>query len=121
MGRSDVLGDADWVENHLDDPDVVLVEGDEDTAAYDKGHIRNAIKLDWKKDLQDPVRRDVGDRNGFEQLIAASATTTRSWSTAGTTTGSPLTPTGTSSCTGTATSSSSTAAARSGSWSPARW
>ena len=70
MSRSDVLVDADWVQNHLDDPGVVLVEVDEDTAAYDKGHIRNAIKLDWKKDLQDPVRRDFVDKHGFEQLLS---------------------------------------------------
>jgi thiosulfate/3-mercaptopyruvate sulfurtransferase len=70
MSRSDVLVDADWVENHLDDPRVVLVEVDEDTTAYDKGHIRNAIKLDWKQDLQDPVRRDFVDRHGFEQLLS---------------------------------------------------
>jgi thiosulfate/3-mercaptopyruvate sulfurtransferase len=70
MSRSDVLVDAGWVENHLDDPGVVLVEVDEDTSAYDKGHIRNAIKLDWKKDLQDPVRRDFVDKHGFEQLLS---------------------------------------------------
>ena len=70
MSRSDVLVDADWVESHLDDPGVVLVEVDEDTTAYDKGHIRNAIKLDWRKDLQDPVRRDFVDRHGFEQLLS---------------------------------------------------
>jgi thiosulfate/3-mercaptopyruvate sulfurtransferase len=70
MSRSDVLVDADWVEAHLDDPGVVLVEVDEDTSAYDKGHIRNAVKLDWKKDLQDPVRRDFVDRRGFEQLLS---------------------------------------------------
>ena len=70
MSRSDVLVDADWVETHLDDPGVVLVEVDEDTTAYDKGHIRNAVKLDWKKDLQDPVRRDFVDRRGFEQLMS---------------------------------------------------
>jgi thiosulfate/3-mercaptopyruvate sulfurtransferase len=70
MSRSDVLVDADWVENHLDDPGVVLVEVDEDTTAYDKGHIRNAIKIDWKKDLQDPVRRDFVDRHGFGQLLS---------------------------------------------------
>ncbi|HUL26700.1 MAG TPA: sulfurtransferase [Streptosporangiaceae bacterium] len=70
MSRSDVLVDADWVEAHLDDPGVVLVEVDEDTTAYDKGHIRNAVKLDWKKDLQDPVRRDFVDRHGFEQLLS---------------------------------------------------
>jgi thiosulfate/3-mercaptopyruvate sulfurtransferase len=70
MSRSDVLVDADWVEAHLDDPGVVLVEVDEDTTAYDKGHIRGAVKLDWKKDLQDPVRRDFVDRRGFEQLLS---------------------------------------------------
>src|SRR5690606_27799491 len=70
MSRSDVLVDADWVEAHLDDPKVVLVEVDEDTSAYDKGHIRNAIKLDWKKDLQDPVRRDFVDKTGFEKLLS---------------------------------------------------
>jgi thiosulfate/3-mercaptopyruvate sulfurtransferase len=70
MSRSDVLVDADWVGNHLDDPGVVLVEVDEDTTAYDKGHIRGAVKLDWRKDLQDPVRRDFVDRHGFEQLMS---------------------------------------------------
>jgi thiosulfate/3-mercaptopyruvate sulfurtransferase len=58
------------VEAHLDDPGVVLVEVDEDTTAYDKGHIRGAVKLDWRKDLQDPVRRDFVDRHGFEQLMS---------------------------------------------------
>src|ERR1700747_3268137 len=71
MSRSDVLGDAAWVESHKEHPHVVLVEGDEATAAYDKGHIRNAIKLDWKKDLQDPVRRDFVDKAGFEALLSA--------------------------------------------------
>jgi thiosulfate/3-mercaptopyruvate sulfurtransferase len=70
MSRSDVLVDADWVEEHLDDPDVVLVEVDEDTTAYDKGHIRNAVKVDWRQDLQDPVRRDFVDSRGFEQLLS---------------------------------------------------
>jgi thiosulfate/3-mercaptopyruvate sulfurtransferase len=70
MSRSDVLVDAAWVESHQDDPHVVLVEVDEDTAAYDKGHIRNAIKLDWKKDLQDQVRRDFVDKAGFEALLS---------------------------------------------------
>ncbi|CAM3908203.1 sulfurtransferase [Nocardiopsis rhodophaea] len=70
MSRSDVLVDADWVEAHLNDPSVVLVEVDEDTSAYDKGHIPNAIKIDWKKDLQDPVRRDFIDKTGFEKLLS---------------------------------------------------
>jgi thiosulfate/3-mercaptopyruvate sulfurtransferase len=71
MSRSDVLVDADWVEAHADDPGVVVVEVDEDTTAYDKGHIRNAIKLDWKQDLQDPVRRDFIDKHGLEELLSS--------------------------------------------------
>jgi thiosulfate/3-mercaptopyruvate sulfurtransferase len=70
MSRSDVLVDADWVEAHSGDPGVVVVEVDEDTSAYDKGHIANAVKIDWKKDLQDPVRRDFVDRHGFEELLS---------------------------------------------------
>jgi thiosulfate/3-mercaptopyruvate sulfurtransferase len=70
MSRSDVLVDADWVEAHGSDPGVVLVEVDEDTSAYDKGHIRGAVKIDWKKDLQDPVRRDFVDKAGFEALLS---------------------------------------------------
>jgi thiosulfate/3-mercaptopyruvate sulfurtransferase len=71
MSRSDVLVDADWVEAHNGEDGVVLVEVDEDTAAYDKGHIRNAVKVDWKKDLQDPVRRDFVDKDGFAALLSA--------------------------------------------------
>ena len=71
MSRSEALVDAEWVEAHAGDPGIVLVEVDEDTSAYDKGHIRNAIKIDWKKDLQDPVRRDFVDRVGFEKLLSA--------------------------------------------------
>ncbi len=70
MSRSDVLVDADWVEAHLADPSVVLVEVDEDTSAYEKGHIRGAVRLDWKRDLQDPVKRDFVDREAFEALLS---------------------------------------------------
>src|ERR1700683_563425 len=70
MSRSDVLVDADWVQGHSADEGVVLVEVDEDTTAYDKGHIKGAVKIDWKKDLQDPVRRDFVDRAGFEALLS---------------------------------------------------
>jgi thiosulfate/3-mercaptopyruvate sulfurtransferase len=70
MSRSDVLVDADWVEAHNGEPGVVLVEVDEDTSAYAKGHIRNAVKVDWKTDLQDPVRRDFVDKAGFEKLLS---------------------------------------------------
>jgi thiosulfate/3-mercaptopyruvate sulfurtransferase len=70
MSRADVLVDADWVEAHNGEPGVVLVEVDEDTSAYAKGHIRNAVKVDWKQDLQDPVRRDFVDKAGFEKLLS---------------------------------------------------
>ncbi|MEU6849078.1 sulfurtransferase [Actinacidiphila alni] len=71
MSRSDVLVDADWVEAHIDDPKVVIVEVDEDTSAYEKNHIKNAVRIDWKQDLQDPVRRDFVDQAGFEALLSA--------------------------------------------------
>ena len=70
MSRSDVLVDADWVEAHLDDPTIVLVEVDEDTSAYDKNHIAGAVKIDWQKDLQDQVRRDFVDKAAFEKLLS---------------------------------------------------
>jgi thiosulfate/3-mercaptopyruvate sulfurtransferase len=70
MSRSDVLVDADWVQAHLGDPGLVLVEVDEDTSAYDKGHIKGAVKVDWKQDLQHKVRRDFVDRAGFEALLS---------------------------------------------------
>ncbi len=70
MSRSDALVDAGWVESQIGAPGVVIVEVDEDTSAYDKGHIPSAIKIDWKKDLQDPVRRDFVDKTGFENLLS---------------------------------------------------
>jgi thiosulfate/3-mercaptopyruvate sulfurtransferase len=70
MSRDTVLVSADWAEKNLDAPGVVLVEVDEDTTAYDAGHIPGAIKLDWKKDLQDPVRRDFVNKRQFEALLS---------------------------------------------------
>ena len=70
MSRSDVLVDADWVQAHIDDPGMVLVEVDEDTTAYDKDHIRGAVKLDWRQDLQDPVTCGFVDRPEFEALLS---------------------------------------------------
>src|SRR3712207_6894713 len=58
MSRNDVLVTADWAQEHLGHPGLVFVEVDEDTSAYDGGHLEGAVKLDWKQDLQDPLRRD---------------------------------------------------------------
>ncbi|WP_121256289.1 sulfurtransferase [Nocardioides ferulae] len=70
MSRDTALVSTQWVEDHLDDPKVVLIEVDEDTSAYDKGHIRGAIKLDWTTDLQDQVRRDFVNKQQFEALLS---------------------------------------------------
>ena len=68
--RDQVLVTADWVEQNLDTPSVALVEVDEDVSAYDKGHIRGAVRLDWTTDLQDPVRRDFVSKPQFEALLS---------------------------------------------------
>ncbi|SDR78363.1 thiosulfate sulfurtransferase [Friedmanniella luteola] len=70
MSRSEALVDIDWVAQHGSDDGVVLVEVDEDTTAYDGGHIEGAVKLDWKADLQDPVRRDFVDQAQFGALLS---------------------------------------------------
>ena len=70
MSRENVLVSAEWAENNLNTPGVVFVEVDEDTSAYDGGHIPGAVKVDWKTDLQDAVRRDFIDKAGFEKLFS---------------------------------------------------
>src|SRR3954462_4046955 len=70
MSRESALVSADWVEEHKFDAGVVLIEVDEDFSAYDAGHIAGAIKLDWKDDLQDPVRRDFVNKQQFEALLS---------------------------------------------------
>ncbi|MEV3965972.1 sulfurtransferase [Nocardia sp. NPDC050193] len=70
MARSDVLVSVDWAEENLKTPGVVFVEVDEDTTAYEGGHIEGAVRLDWKKDLQDPVRRDFVNQEQFSALLS---------------------------------------------------
>ncbi|MCW2602129.1 MAG: Rhodanese domain protein, partial [Pseudonocardiales bacterium] len=71
MSRADVLVTADWAADNLNTPGIVLVEVDEDTSAYDTGHIEGAVKLDWKSDLQDQVIRDFVSKEKFEALLSA--------------------------------------------------
>jgi thiosulfate/3-mercaptopyruvate sulfurtransferase len=70
MSRDTALVTAEWAEKNLHTPGVVFVEVDEDTTAYDAGHLPGAVKLDWKTDLQDPVRRDFIDKSQFETLLS---------------------------------------------------
>ncbi|MEV4496755.1 sulfurtransferase [Micromonospora arborensis] len=70
MSRDTALVSAEWAEKNLDAPGVVFVEVDEDTSAYDTGHIAGAIKIDWKTDLQDQVRRDFVNKTQFEALLS---------------------------------------------------
>ena len=66
----EVLVDTDWVAAHLDDPQVRLLESNEDVLLYETGHIPGALKLDWVGDLNDPVVRDYLDKSHFEALMS---------------------------------------------------
>jgi thiosulfate/3-mercaptopyruvate sulfurtransferase len=66
----EVLVSTQWVADHLNDPNVRVVESDEDIMLYEIGHIPGAIKLDWQSDLQDHVKRDFLDKAGFEALLS---------------------------------------------------
>ncbi|ADD40740.1 sulfurtransferase [Stackebrandtia nassauensis] len=70
MSRAETLVSADWAEQNLNTDKTVFVEVDEDTTAYDNSHIPGAVKLDWKTDLQDQVRRDFVDRQQFSDLLS---------------------------------------------------
>ncbi len=72
MSRDTALVTADWVAENLNNPQVVIVEVDEDTAGYAQGHIENAITFNWREDLQDGLRRDIISKEGFEALLSKS-------------------------------------------------
>jgi thiosulfate/3-mercaptopyruvate sulfurtransferase len=65
----EVLVSTEWLAGHLDDRAVVVAEVDENPDLYDEGHIPGAVKLHWKDDLQDPVERDLVEKERFEQLL----------------------------------------------------
>lgn len=62
------LVETSWVAEHLNDPNVRLVESDEDYLLYDTGHLPGAVKVDWFTTLQDSVRRDFLSRAEFEAM-----------------------------------------------------
>src|SRR5438874_13351831 len=65
-----VLVATDWLAEHLNDSNVVVSEVDENPDLYDEGHIPGAVKLHWREDLQDPVERDLVEKDEFERLMA---------------------------------------------------
>jgi thiosulfate/3-mercaptopyruvate sulfurtransferase len=65
-----VLVTTDWLVDHLGDEGLVVAEVDENPDLYEEGHIPGAIKLHWRDDLQDPVERDLVEREAFERLMA---------------------------------------------------
>jgi thiosulfate/3-mercaptopyruvate sulfurtransferase len=67
----DVLVDTQWVQDHLDDPSIRIVEVDENPALYAESHIPGAIGFDWKTDLQDQVKRDFLDAQSFGELFGS--------------------------------------------------
>jgi thiosulfate/3-mercaptopyruvate sulfurtransferase len=66
------LVSTDWLAAHLDDPDIVIVESDEDVLLYDTGHIPGAVKIDWHADLNDALIRDYVDPEAFAALLSRS-------------------------------------------------
>jgi thiosulfate/3-mercaptopyruvate sulfurtransferase len=72
FANPEVLVDTAWLGEHLGDPDVRVIEVDEDTSAYVKGHIPGSLGWDWFEDLHAKPRRDYIDQNGVSELLARS-------------------------------------------------
>jgi len=66
----EVLVETSWVADHLNDPNIRLIEADEDVLLYEVGHLPGAVKLDWHVDVQDPIARDFVNQQAFEQLMS---------------------------------------------------
>ncbi|MGJ3239496.1 MAG: sulfurtransferase [Anaerolineae bacterium] len=64
----DILVSTEWVAEHLDDPNVRIVESNEDALLYPSGHIPGAVEVDWTSDLNDQLVRDYIGKAGFEAL-----------------------------------------------------
>jgi thiosulfate/3-mercaptopyruvate sulfurtransferase len=70
--NSPVLVETDWLADNLENPNIRIVEVDEDTAAYDVAHIPNAFRWHWRDDLRDSLRRDFLDAAGLANLLGRS-------------------------------------------------
>jgi thiosulfate/3-mercaptopyruvate sulfurtransferase len=65
------LVETDWLEEHLDDPSIRVIEVDEDTSAYEKGHIKESVGWNWSTDLHTAIGRDYVDQAGLSDLLSA--------------------------------------------------
>lgn len=72
LTKKQVLVTTDWAADHLTDEGVRFVEVDVDTKAYDTGHIPGAVGWNWKKELQDQLRRTIASKEDFEKLLQKS-------------------------------------------------
>jgi thiosulfate/3-mercaptopyruvate sulfurtransferase len=68
----DVLVSTDWVAQHLNDPNIRIVESNEDVLLYDTGHVPGAVNIDWHADLNDPLQRDYINPEQFAALMSRS-------------------------------------------------
>ncbi len=64
------LVSGSWLESHLSDEGLVILESDEDVLLYQTGHIPNSLKIDWHTDLNDSITRDYVDGEGFSKLLS---------------------------------------------------
>ena len=71
----EALVETDWLEKHLKDKDIRIVESNEDILLYDTGHIPGAVHIDWRADLQDPVIRDYISPEKFAELCSKNGIT----------------------------------------------
>ena len=71
VAHPESIVDTDWVAEHGSDDNVVLVEVDVDTAAYEQGHIAGAVGWNWQSQLQQPVRRDLATKEEIEELLGS--------------------------------------------------
>ena len=69
--NKEALVDTEWLEGKLDDPSVAVVEVDEDITAYEKGHIPNALAINWETELHDHPRREFVSREQLAQLLGS--------------------------------------------------
>jgi thiosulfate/3-mercaptopyruvate sulfurtransferase len=65
----EVLVSTEWVASHLDDPEIRIIESNEDPLVYPSGHIPGAVEVDWARDLNDGLRRDYIDEERFAGLL----------------------------------------------------